>query len=429
MASKESELTSCSQKRSFEAVEIVPEFPTWRKKKRALRATQKFNAKEKTFVKEEKGNPHEVDRLNNDKNINPGVKAEPRRKEYFVSKSKKAAVESSSENTKSAKQDLEILESKLEPLEGKLLVKEEISKREIPLSHSDVKMEPVGSENNSEIMNPVVKAELITDEYQIKSEKCLKTDVKLESNGIDVKIEPVDIKDCFEQTDIDDRKLFVGGLPTYAKESDIQDYFEKFGKIEEIILKMDPVSGRSRGFAFVTFKTVDGFVKALVIKVHVLMGKNITIKKAESKQGKIYVGKIPDEISSEDIKYHFSKFGTITLFEQPVDKVDKKGKDFCFITFKKEILAKQLIKIGITTINGVQINVKKVTPNQKTDVVGVNLAGPMPFFGPRLCFGPRPFLGPGSYFGPAPFFGCWQNFGPRPFAPMGNFASQPWPNY
>jgi len=420
MASREwdREQTFPYQHRILEAVEIDPEFPQPRRRKHALFSTRVFNETGKGCVKKVKANPKhlsDVDHLNNDKNLNPGVKAEPKCKEYFESKSagKKAAKERS-ENI-----DLKTLQSKLE--EGKLLAKEENAKtKEILPSQVDVKIEPVESENESEVMNPVVKAELIANEYQIKlEENCLAKEVKLESNGIEVKMEPIDIKDCFEHTDVDDRKLFVGGLPSDAKTSDIRDHFEKFGEIEEILLKIDPRTGRSRGFAFVTFKTVDGFGKALVTKTQVVLGKNEEINKAEFKQGKIYVGRIPDEISSEQIKSHFSKFGTITLFEQPIDKVSMKVKDFCFITFKKESSAKRLINTGLTTINGFQIKVKKVTPqNKKTDMAGL-----VPFFGPRTYFGPTQF------FGPRPLFGSWQNFGPRQFAPVGNCASQPWANY
>ena len=44
----------------------------------------------------------------------------------------------------------------------------------------------------------------------------------------------------------DDRKLFVGALPQEAKDSDIKEYFSQFGDIDNINLKMDPMTGRSR---------------------------------------------------------------------------------------------------------------------------------------------------------------------------------------
>ena len=40
--------------------------------------------------------------------------------------------------------------------------------------------------------------------------------------------------------------------------------------------------------------------------------KNVTVKKADVKQGKIYVGKLPDSgVGEDEIREHFAQFGTI----------------------------------------------------------------------------------------------------------------------
>ena len=41
-----------------------------------------------------------------------------------------------------------------------------------------------------------------------------------------------------------------------------QEYFETFGEIESVKLKMDPVTGRSRGFAFLLYKDIESIDKA-----------------------------------------------------------------------------------------------------------------------------------------------------------------------
>src|ERR1041385_3104930 len=50
-------------------------------------------------------------------------------------------------------------------------------------------------------------------------------------------------------------KLFVGNLSFYTTESDLQDAFAAHGTVLEANLMMDRVSGRPRGFAFVTMST------------------------------------------------------------------------------------------------------------------------------------------------------------------------------
>lgn len=47
-------------------------------------------------------------------------------------------------------------------------------------------------------------------------------------------------------------KLYVGNLSFQTTENDLQDMFEQHGKVAEVGLMMDRMTGRSRGFAFVT---------------------------------------------------------------------------------------------------------------------------------------------------------------------------------
>ena len=73
-----------------------------------------------------------------------------------------------------------------------------------------------------------------------------------------------------DETYEEDRKLFVGGLPQEVSQDDLKEYFGQFGEIESVKLKMDPMTGRSRGFAFVVFKTVEGIEAALQQTAHVV---------------------------------------------------------------------------------------------------------------------------------------------------------------
>jgi cold-inducible RNA-binding protein len=47
-------------------------------------------------------------------------------------------------------------------------------------------------------------------------------------------------------------KLYVGNLSFETTENDLQDLFEEHGQVSEVALMTDRVTGKSRGFAFVT---------------------------------------------------------------------------------------------------------------------------------------------------------------------------------
>ena len=69
---------------------------------------------------------------------------------------------------------------------------------------------------------------------------------------------------------------------------------------------MDPTTGRSRGFAFVVFEEVDPLNAALGTE-HTIKNKKVAVKKAASKQGKIYVGKFNQPITEDEIKSFFAQ--------------------------------------------------------------------------------------------------------------------------
>ncbi len=158
----------------------------------------------------------------------------------------------------------------------------------------------------------------------------------------------------------DDRKIFAGGLPQEASESDIKEYFSTFGEVSSVNLKMDPMTGRSRGFAFVVFASED-LLSNVLSQEHAIKGKKVAVKKAASKQGKIYVGKFSDiGITDEQIKEHFSQYGNVVELQRPVDRSKNEAKNFCFITFDKEEPAEMLLKKASVNVAGQDVNIKKV---------------------------------------------------------------------
>ena len=249
----------------------------------------------------------------------------------------------------------------------------------------------------------------------------------------EAKVEETEMDTTEVAANDDDRKLFVGGLPQEVADSDLREHFIKFGEIDAITLKTDPNTGWSRGFAFIIYKAVDGVDKAVAEEDHKIKGKKVAVKKAQAKQGKIFVGKLKPEITDEEVKEFFAAYGTIASLEQPFDKIKNERKNFCFITYEKEATAAKLLKEGTVTIKGHELDVKRVTP--KGDTRGGAFGGRGGRGGAvgwgggyGMPAGYGDFYGGWGGFGPADYYGGWGyggGWGPYPPMPYGAGGKTP----
>ncbi|MDD3480663.1 MAG: RNA-binding protein [Patescibacteria group bacterium] len=61
----------------------------------------------------------------------------------------------------------------------------------------------------------------------------------------------------------DKKKLFVGNLPWSIDDAKLNEMFAEFGEVAEAKVITDKFSGRSKGFAFVTFAKEEDAAKAV----------------------------------------------------------------------------------------------------------------------------------------------------------------------
>jgi len=80
-------------------------------------------------------------------------------------------------------------------------------------------------------------------------------------------------------------KLFVGNLSFNTTENDLQDAFAAHGQVVEATLMMDRMTGRSRGFAFVTYSTPEEAQKAIeAMNGAQIDGRALTVNIARTKE-------------------------------------------------------------------------------------------------------------------------------------------------
>ncbi len=58
-------------------------------------------------------------------------------------------------------------------------------------------------------------------------------------------------------------KIFVGNFPYPTEDADLNEFFSRFGTVEEAKVIRDRVTGRSRGYAFVKFEAADSAERAV----------------------------------------------------------------------------------------------------------------------------------------------------------------------
>ncbi len=80
-------------------------------------------------------------------------------------------------------------------------------------------------------------------------------------------------------------KLYVGNLTFTATQSEVEEAFSAYGELDEVRLITDRDTGRSRGFAFVTFSIQQDAESALEMNGKTLGGRNLIVNIAKEKTG------------------------------------------------------------------------------------------------------------------------------------------------
>ena len=80
-------------------------------------------------------------------------------------------------------------------------------------------------------------------------------------------------------------KLYVGNLSFDTTENDLQDLFAEAGTVRETVLIQDKMTGKSRGFAFVTMSTDEEAQNATQrLNGKALHGRNLTVNEARPRE-------------------------------------------------------------------------------------------------------------------------------------------------
>ena len=80
-------------------------------------------------------------------------------------------------------------------------------------------------------------------------------------------------------------KLYVGNLSFETTENDLQDLFEQHGQVTDVALINDKMTGRSRGFGFVTMGDAAGGTAAMnAFNGREVHGRALTVNEARARE-------------------------------------------------------------------------------------------------------------------------------------------------
>ncbi|CAF1087762.1 unnamed protein product [Adineta ricciae] len=81
------------------------------------------------------------------------------------------------------------------------------------------------------------------------------------------------------------RKVFIGGLDPSFPDSQLREYFSKFGKIDEIDLPYDKEKNERRPFCFISFQSEQAAQEVLRLQRHTIGDISVDVKRAKPKTG------------------------------------------------------------------------------------------------------------------------------------------------
>lgn len=81
-------------------------------------------------------------------------------------------------------------------------------------------------------------------------------------------------------------KLYVGNLPFSVDEAQLRELFSAYGEISELAMITDRDTGRSKGFAFITFASQQAAEKALELDGKDVGGRNMRVNIAQEREKK-----------------------------------------------------------------------------------------------------------------------------------------------
>eukprot|EP00300_Choanocystis_sp_HF-7_P021366 c20768_g9_i1.p1 GENE.c20768_g9_i1~~c20768_g9_i1.p1 ORF type:complete len:242 (+),score=57.90 c20768_g9_i1:33-758(+) len=170
----------------------------------------------------------------------------------------------------------------------------------------------------------------------------------------------------------DEGKLIVLGLSWNTTEETMREYMSSFGDVRDVQVMRDRATGRARGFGFVTFVNPEDVKKVLEQKEHSIDGRKVEPKQAvpkfkspPSKPARIFVAKLPLDLSLVEFRRYFDRFGEITDAYLPKDHTTGAVKGFGFVSYADSAAVEAIMLQTTHELGGKQVVIDRAEPDAR----------------------------------------------------------------
>jgi len=169
------------------------------------------------------------------------------------------------------------------------------------------------------------------------------------------------------------RKLYVGALGPNTTERSLEQYFNQYGKVAYCQVIRERDTGMTKGFGFVTMQEPAMCQKILAQSVHVVDTRTIRVSlthstktyewkppnprrheekielihevgKIEVREGRVYVGPLPDNVSPNILASHFSQYGVVASSNVSRAVHNTMKKNFGVVCFSETMPVKRVLQ-------------------------------------------------------------------------------------
>ncbi|KAF9684689.1 hypothetical protein SADUNF_Sadunf04G0144700 [Salix dunnii] len=191
-----------------------------------------------------------------------------------------------------------------------------------------------------EIVEEVEEEEII-EEVEVEEEENASSanggDIQRSHQGDEAKVEDEDEKKKHAELlarPPHGSEVYIGGVPNDASENDLKDFCESVGEVAEVRMMKGKDSGDNKGFAFVTFRSVDLATKAIgELNNTEFKGKKIKCSTSQAKH-RLFLSNIPRSWGEEDLSKCLAEVGPGATNVQLVkDKSSSNNRGYAFVEY------------------------------------------------------------------------------------------------